>query len=64
MGYTNAQGTYRELVKAADEGVAFAWYVRLAIDSLAPSPKTNTDTYILSGTVETSPTRTTGTLAS
>jgi hypothetical protein len=26
MGYTNAEGTYQQLVKAVDEGVAFAWH--------------------------------------
>ncbi|OCK75430.1 acid phosphatase [Lepidopterella palustris CBS 459.81] len=26
MGYTNAQGTYKQLNKAVDEGVAFAWH--------------------------------------
>ncbi|KAL4930410.1 Metallo-dependent phosphatase-like protein [Aspergillus undulatus] len=26
MGYTNAQGTHRELLKAANEGTAFAWH--------------------------------------
>lgn len=26
MGYTNAGGTYRELNRAVDEGVAFAWH--------------------------------------
>ncbi|KAL4782338.1 Metallo-dependent phosphatase-like protein [Aspergillus varians] len=26
MGYTNAQGTHRQLMKAANEGTAFAWH--------------------------------------
>ena len=26
MGYTNAGGTYQQLLKAVDEGVAFAWH--------------------------------------
>lgn len=26
MGYMNAGGTYRQLVKAVDDGVAFAWH--------------------------------------
>jgi acid phosphatase len=26
MGYTNAQGTYTQLMKAIDEGIAFAWH--------------------------------------
>lgn len=26
MGYTNAGGTYKQLIKAADEGLAFAWH--------------------------------------
>lgn len=26
MGYTNAHGTYKQLVKAVDEGLAFAWH--------------------------------------
>ncbi|TAQ88942.1 hypothetical protein B7494_g2715 [Chlorociboria aeruginascens] len=26
MGYTNAHGTFKQLTKAADEGVAFAWH--------------------------------------
>jgi hypothetical protein len=26
MGYTNAQGTHKQLVKAVDDGVAFAWH--------------------------------------
>lgn len=26
MGYTNAAGTYQQLVKAVDEGMAFAWH--------------------------------------
>ena len=26
MGYTNARGTHEQLVKAADEGMAFAWH--------------------------------------
>jgi len=26
MGYTNAGGTYKQLIKAVDEGMAFAWH--------------------------------------
>lgn len=26
MGYTNAQGTHKQLVNAANDGVAFAWH--------------------------------------
>lgn len=26
MGYTNAAGTYTQLLKAVDEGMAFAWH--------------------------------------
>ena len=26
MGYTNAQGTYKYLNQAADDGIAFAWH--------------------------------------
>ena len=26
MGYTNARGTHRQLIKAVDDGVAFAWH--------------------------------------
>ena len=26
MGYTNALGTHKQLIKAVDEGIAFAWH--------------------------------------
>ena len=26
MGYTNAGGTYKQLIKAVDEGAVFAWH--------------------------------------